>query len=110
MRFGKEKLRPEKNLCLSQSGCGKAHDAQDCVLGYFQPELSKLARKWPSGRRNLLNAWKRTWTREIGLVLWQCFRPSTSTNAKVGCRPQICHPDRSVPGFPATLPSATATC
>ena len=54
-------------------------------MGYSQPELSKLARKWPSGRRNLLNAWKSTWTSEIGLVLWQCFRPSTSTstNAEV---------------------------
>ena len=36
---------------------------------------------------NLLNAWKRTWTSEIGLVLWQCFRPSISTNAKVGHGP-----------------------
>ena len=53
------------------------------VLGYSQPELSKLAGEWPSGRRNLLNAWKRTWTSEIGLVLWQCFRPSTSTHATV---------------------------
>ncbi len=48
------------------------------VLGYFRPELSKLARKWPSRRSNLLNAWKSTWTSEIGLVLWQCFRSSTS--------------------------------
>ena len=24
----------------------------------------------------MLNAWKRTWTSEIGLVLWQCFRCS----------------------------------
>src|ERR1700678_2721811 len=53
------------------------------VLGYSQSELSKLARKWPSGRRNLLNAWKRTWTSQIRLVLWQCFRPSISTHAKV---------------------------
>jgi hypothetical protein len=43
------------------------------VLGYYLAELSKLARKWPSGRRNLLNARKRTWTSEIGLVLWQCI-------------------------------------
>jgi hypothetical protein len=62
-------------------------ETQDCVLGYSQPELSKLARKWPSGRRNLLNAWKRTWTSEIRLVLWQCFRPSISTKAKVGHGP-----------------------
>jgi hypothetical protein len=59
------------------------HIPRTDVLGYSQPELSKLARKWPSGRRNLLNAWKRTWTSEIGLMLWQCFRPSISTLALV---------------------------
>jgi hypothetical protein len=46
----------------------KGADAQDFVLGYSQPEQSKLARKWRSGRCKLLNAWKRTWTREIELV------------------------------------------
>jgi hypothetical protein len=29
---------------------------QDCVLGYFQPELPKLAEQWPSRRRNLRHA------------------------------------------------------
>jgi hypothetical protein len=37
-------------------------------------KVSKLASKWPSGRRNLLNGRKRTWTSEMGLVLWQGFR------------------------------------
>ena len=42
------------------------------------------------------------------LVGWIC--PSRSTHAKVGCRPPICHPDRSVPGFPATRHSPADTC
>ena len=36
--------------------------------------------------------------------------PSTSTHAKVRHRPQLCHPDRSVPGFPATRHSPASTC
>jgi hypothetical protein len=60
------------------------------VLGYFQLKLSKLTRKWPSGRGNLLNALKRTWASEIGLVLWLCFRPSTSTLALVEMDGQSC--------------------
>jgi hypothetical protein len=41
---------------------------QDYVLGHSQPELSKLARKWRSGRCNLLSAWRRPGTRKIELV------------------------------------------
>ena len=37
---------------------------------------------------------RRTRASNIGWLRWFC--PSTSTHAKVGCRPQICHPDRSV--------------
>jgi hypothetical protein len=38
------------------------------VLGYSQPELSKLAVQRPSGRRKLLHAFKRTRASEIELV------------------------------------------
>jgi len=75
-------VRSAFNDRLSAFACGTGTPRTN-VLGYSQPELSKLAGEWPSGRRNLLNAWKRTWTSEIGLVLWQCFRPSTSTHATV---------------------------
>jgi hypothetical protein len=34
------------------------------------------------------------WVGMETLVGWIC--PSLSTHAKVGCRPPICHPDRSV--------------
>ena len=32
-------------------------------------------------------------------MLWQCFRPSTSTNAKVGRRPQVVIPTGAYPDF-----------
>jgi hypothetical protein len=38
----------------------------------------------------------------------QCALPSN--NSCLNHRPQICHPDRSEPGFPATQPSPTSTC
>ena len=49
---------------------------QDYVLDYAQPYLSKLAFL-------------------VGGRPWLCrSSPSTSTNAKVGHRPPLCHPDR----------------
>jgi hypothetical protein len=42
-----------------------------------------------------LRAFKVTQAKSGWLLYWW-FRPSTSTQAKVGRRPQICHPDRSV--------------
>ena len=45
----------------------------------------------------------------VGTLLgWFC--PSPSTTAKVGRRLPLCHPDRSVPGFPATRHSPANTC
>src|SRR5208282_575506 len=42
------------------------------------------------------------------LLYWFC--PSATTTAKVGRHPSICHPDRSVPGFPVTQYSPTPAC
>ncbi len=61
---------------------------ENSTLSKFSPVEAALSlSKGTAGRRNWLNAWKSTWTSEIGLVLWQCFRPSTSTHAKLGRRP-----------------------
>jgi hypothetical protein len=53
---------------IDDQSSSEIENGQDCIQGYSQPELSKLARQWRSGRCNLLNAWKRPWTSEIELV------------------------------------------
>ena len=63
------------------------------VEWYLAAEPSNLAEEPPSGRRNVEdNAAKP----KPGWLLLCWFCPSTSTHAKVGRRPQLCHPDWSV--------------
>src|SRR5580704_14736782 len=60
------------------SDSNKLHRKSGSVLGYSQPELTKLGDEQAAGWSNLLNALKRTRANKIGLVAFCCLCPSTS--------------------------------